>query len=113
MSTKVRRVRWGVMNACIRLAFLMDALRLWPRIYLCLYFAGGGMILDWYLRQDQLAWDRSGFVAVYASLGLPLMKWYMENGVDWATMLPMVFKRYRQLDKTLEKADEVKTNEPT
>lgn len=85
-----------MLNFCIKLGFVMDALRLWPRAYLCAYFAGGSQILSWYLAQDQIAWDRSGFVAVYASLGLPLLKWYMDNGVDWQVMLPMVFKKFRE-----------------
>ena len=84
-----------MLSFCIKVGFVMDALRLWPRVFLCLYFFGGWLILDWYLHQEALAWDKSGFVAVYASLGLPLLKWYMENGVDWAVMLPMVIKQFR------------------
>lgn len=78
-----------------KIGFVMDALRLWPRIFVTLYFAGGYLMLDWYLHQEAATWDKSGFAAVYAGLGLPLLKWYMENGVDWAVMLPMVFKRLR------------------
>ena len=85
------------MNKCVhffvKLGFVMDMLRLWPRVFLCLYFAGGWAILRWYLTQDAPTWDKSGFVTVYASVLLPMLKWYMENGVTWADMLPLIERR--------------------
>jgi len=82
----------------LKVGFVMDALRLWPRVFVSLYFVGGWLILQWYLRQDAATWDRSAFAGVYASLGLPLLKWYMENGVDWDVVLPMWIKRLRSKD---------------
>lgn len=80
----------------VQVGFVMDMLRLWPRLFLSLYFAGGWLILRWYLGQsDAQTWDKSGFVTVYASVLLPMLKWYMENGVDWSVMLPLVVRRLR------------------
>lgn len=79
-------------------AFILDMLRVWPRIVLVYYFLGGWFILRWYLEQPAGAWDKSAFAAVYASLGLPMMKWYMENGVEWNKILPMLWPDMRYDD---------------
>jgi len=80
----------------VQVGFVMDMLRLWPRVFLILYFIGGWLILRWYLAQEAATWDKSGFVTVYASVLLPMLKWYMENGVDWSVMLPLVVRRLRE-----------------
>jgi len=72
-----------VLKTALKLGYAMDALRVWPRVFVSLYFIGMNEILNWYLSQPALSWDKSAFAGVYASLCLPLLKWYMENGVDW------------------------------
>jgi len=78
-----------------KVGFTLDVLRVWPRICVTYYFIGGWFILRWYLEQPATAWDKSAFAAVYASLGLPLLKWYMENGVEWKSLLPTLWPDMR------------------
>lgn len=78
--------------------FVLDMLRVWPRVFMVYYFLGGWFILRWYLDASAATWDKSAFATVYASLGLPLMKWYMDNGVDWQKLLPMFWPDMRYDD---------------
>jgi hypothetical protein len=86
------RTRDTVFKWLIKLGFVMDALRVWPRLFVSAYLIGMMRMLDWYFHQDVKAWESSAFASVYAGLCIPLLKWYMENGVDWSQWLPMIVK---------------------
>lgn len=66
-----------------RLAYVMDAIRLWPRVFVSAYLWELTRVIEWYIREPARSWDLAAFVTAYAALCVPLLKWYMDSGLDW------------------------------
>jgi hypothetical protein len=80
-------------NHYVRMAFVMDTLRVWPRIFITAYFVGGAFVLHTWLT-TATTWSQDGFATIYSGLCVPLLKWYMENGTDYNHFIPLWFKGY-------------------
>lgn len=75
------------MDTWLKIAYGMDAIRLWPRVFVGAYLFELTRVIEWYIRSDVKSWDIAAFVTAYSALCIPLLKWYMENGVDWTPHL--------------------------
>ncbi len=75
----------------LKVGFMIDALRLFPRVFITVYGIGLGMTLAWFWRLGDATVTQTSFVSLYTALLVPLLKWYMDNGIDWNTRLPMWF----------------------
>lgn len=76
----------------LKLGFAMDAIRLWPRVFVSAYLWELTLVIEWYVRSPDKTWDIAAFITAYATLCVPLLKWYMENGIDWAPYTAIWFK---------------------
>lgn len=84
----MKRVQWW-----LRVGYVMDALRLWPRLFVGIYLLELTRVIEWYIANPTIhSWDIAAFVTAYATVACPLLKWYMENGVDWSFMVDKVWR---------------------
>jgi hypothetical protein len=77
----------------IKIAFVIDMLRLFPRAFCSLYLLGGYLILQVWIGGNT-TWHQDGFAAIYAGLCIPMLKWYMENGTDYSQLYRIILRGY-------------------
>ena len=82
------------MKWLLKLAFIIDTLRLFPRLFCTAYLVGGGFVLNVWLT-THTTWTQDGFASIYAALCIPMLKWYMENGTDYSRFYPMLLRGYK------------------
>lgn len=76
----------------LKLGFIMDAIRLWPRVFVGAYLWELTRVVEWYVVSPAKTWDIAAFITAYSALCVPLLKWYMENGIDWSPYTAIWFK---------------------
>lgn len=64
-------------------AEIIDAWRLWPRLFLVAYFYHLHTLVFWYITLPNPTTEQTAMVGAITALFVPLTKWYMENGVEW------------------------------
>jgi hypothetical protein len=69
----------------INWAEIVDAWRLWPRLFLAGYFYHLHHLVFWYMALANPTTEQTAMVGAVTALFVPLTKWYMENGIDWET----------------------------
>ena len=65
------------------LAELVDAYRVFPRIFLLGYGALCWKVGLWFMVLDKPSAEQSAFVTIIVSVFAPLANWYMQSGRRW------------------------------
>lgn len=81
-----------MLKTALKIGYAMDAVRLWPRVFVAAYLWELTRVIEWYIAEPAKGWDIAAFVTAYATLCVPLLKWYMENGIDWTQFTQAWFK---------------------
>jgi hypothetical protein len=66
------------------IAETVDALRVFPRIFLIGYGLLAFEMCRWAMAQPALSLEQMGLVTAVAGLFVPLTGWYMQTGRKWA-----------------------------
>lgn len=87
----------------LKFAYAMDAARVWPRTFISMYLWELTRVIEWYLISKDKSWDIAAFITAYAALCVPLLKWYMESGVQWNKLSEKWFELPASKDPDIEK----------
>ena len=70
------------------LAELVDAFRMWPRMFMVTYLAGIGHIVIWATKLPDISSQQAAFISVVAGTFPLVLNFYMNTGRKWQKETP-------------------------
>jgi len=64
-------------------AELLDAYRVFPRIFVGLYIAGLSHVLAWAISLDDISMQQAGFISIVSGTFPFVLNFYMQTGRQW------------------------------